>query len=101
MGLIGAGLATLIASSINVIMFVALLTALGHKGKTNMKISFEEMKLSKPIVILLFSFGASSLLRTVLDNTSIMVLATSVSHLGTNSDSVNSSTAGQALHSSD
>jgi Na+-driven multidrug efflux pump len=101
MGLVGAGLATLIASSLNVLMFAVLLVILGKKDKTKIRITLSEMRLSKPVVLVLFSFGAASLLRTVLDNTSIMVLATSVSHLGTNDAIVGSATAGHALNSSD
>ena len=80
-GLIGAAIATLIASISGLLMLIAYIGFMGMKDQLNIKLKFPALKLHKEIVIIIFTFATASLIRRVFDSVSILTISMYIGNL--------------------
>ncbi len=82
LGLVGAGLATFLASTFIVIVVYAYVYFSGKESKLKFKIQMPELKIKWTIVQVVFLFGFSSMYRRIFDGSINATLAGTIDNLG-------------------
>ncbi len=80
-GLAGAGLATLIAATIGILIMLSYVLFLQREKATKIKFERVNFKLEKSVILIIFAFGVGSLFRRIFDSASIIALTSFMGNL--------------------
>lgn len=89
LGLVGAGIATLIASMFGLFIILVYVWYNGHKDKINIKLKLPAFKIHKEIAIIILTFAMGSLLRRLFDNGTVIVLSNYIGNMNVDGSNVN------------
>ncbi len=90
LGIKGAGIATLIANVIGLIMMWLYVWSQGLKDKLNIKLALPPIRLHKEIVTVILIFAMGSLLRRLFDNLTVMTMTTYIGNMNVDNSIINS-----------